>query len=146
MKKPEDNLTFVLMYLGLLPFVVIALAVKFYWPALSVFGPWINLGAIYGLVIVSFMAGSLWGYRIHPHAPFRFLLLLSNYIAINIWIGVFVLRPSDFLWLTALCFLVLLGVDFRLGTLDILSSRYLYHRFIVTLLVILSLVVMGIAV
>jgi hypothetical protein len=125
---------------GLLPFCAGAIAMRAGWPALPLIGPLEPWYSAYGLVIAAFMAGTLWG-RAAPAGPGErgFLLLLSNMVALALWVGAVMLRGPAFDLLLSGAFAILLLADLRLTGPAAYPPGYRRLRIAVTGLVILSL-------
>ncbi len=140
MKKPSPYLTFA----GTIPFIICALLLTFDVDAIRVLGKTEQVLAVYGLVIATFMAGAQWGNHLslddnHPWA-FR-LPILSNIVALLLWLGFLSLTTLGFIVLLILVFLALLLIDYGLCRTHIIDRSYFKVRVYVTCIVVISLIV-----
>lgn len=105
-----------------------------------------RLAASYGLTIVSFMAGVLWGvYLVSEDAVPGNPFLASNAVALIAW-GAFLAGPPKLaLGVMAVLFVYLLYVDYRLCRSGVLDGHYLALRRNVTIIVVLSLAALVLA-
>lgn len=135
------NLYALLTYLGVLPFVAISIGLLFGGHELGYFGSLVKIIESYGLIIVSFMAGTHWGiYISQAIKPKTNLLLTSNIIALSAWLC-FLFAPTKVtLWAYGLSFALLLYIDAELVREKAIMKDYFRTRAIVSLLVISSLV------
>ena len=142
----KQSLYQTLAYAGAIPFVACAVAA---WAGVSLpgpLGPVDRLAASYGLTIVSFMAGVLWGVNLTSEGTVAgHAFLASNAVALIAW-GVFLAGPPKLaLGVMAVLFLYLLYVDYGLGRSGALTGHYLALRRNVTAIVILSLAALVLA-
>ena len=146
MKASEKNLYKTLAYAGAIPFVACAVAALAGFSVPEPAGPVERLAASYGLTIVSFMAGVLWGvYLTHKGAVPGHPFVASNAVALMAW-GAFLAGPPKLaLGIMAALFVYLLYVDFALCRSGVLTEDYFKLRRNVTVIVILSLVVLVLA-
>jgi hypothetical protein len=142
----KQSLYKTLAYAGAIPFVACAVAALAGLSFPAPLGPPERLAASYGLTIVSFMAGVLWGVYLTsrgavPGQPF----LASNAVALIAW-GVFLAGPPKLaLSVMAVLFLYLLYVDYALSRSGALTGDYLALRRNVTAIVVLSLAALVLA-
>jgi hypothetical protein len=109
---------------------------------LEAVGPLDRIAALYGLAIVSFLAGIHWATQIYELQKSSLnLLLASNVVFLFTWFA-FVLGDLDVaLGAQVLALLVLLGVDRWLHGSGLISKHYLHVRFVATSLAVLSLLI-----
>ena len=143
MKKPSPYLTFA----GVIPFVACAIFITLGIDAIRVLGTTTQVLSVYGLVIASFMAGAHWGNHLgladnHPWATK--LPILSNIIALLLWLGFLSLSTTGFIWLLIIGFVCLLLIDYGLRRANVIDNKYFIVRKYVTLIVVLSLFVAAI--
>ena len=135
-----------LAYAGAIPFVVCAVAALV---GVSVPGPAESLerlAASYGLTIVSFMAGVLWGVHLtSDDAATGHLFVASNAVALVAWAAFLAGPPKLALGVMAVLFLYLLYVDYALCRSGVLTEHYLALRRNITAIVILSLTALVLA-
>ena len=140
-----NKLTQFLPYFGAIPFVTFALCLAFNVTNIPVLGDVKQALNIYGLVIASFMAGTLWGLHLHfPKSDTSWhykLPIFSNIIAVLLWFAYIALTPRTILIALILGFLSLIIIDWRLMRDNLITKDYFNIRFIVTRIVILSLIV-----
>lgn len=135
-----------LAYAGAIPFVLCAIALSLGISDLGRIGSVKFVAASYGLTIVSFMAGVLWGIYLIGAQPIPAnLFLVSNAVTIAAWFAFLLTPPTVALGVMALLFLYLLLVDARLTRTGVLDDRYFRTRRNVTLLVVLALILTQIA-
>lgn len=108
---------------------------------------------VYGIVIASFMAGSHWGTHLHLISEkgyssdttkntkiwSYYLPLISNLIAIGLWLAFITLSDSCFFIILISNFLLMLVVDWFLIKADIIQLDYFKIRCLITAIVVLSL-------
>ena len=139
----HNSLYGILAYAGALPFVACALLLAMDIAPIDAMGRWASVAAGYGLAIAAFMAGVHWGIYLQQatRAPVN-LLLTSNAVTVIVWLT-FVLAPVTIsLAVTAIAFIALLLVDYRLAGAELISASYLQLRRNVTLLVLSCLLLM----
>lgn len=129
-----------LAYLGALPFLACALLYGLDVAPLPVLGTYIHVALVYGLVIISFMAGTHWGLYLHAakSSPFN-LFVTSNLITIVAWLLFLTTGPVITLSGFLLGFLSLLWIDYRLSQAGLITTTYYKTRVRVSALVIASL-------
>ena len=140
MTKPSPYLTFA----GTIPFIACALLITFGVDAIRVLGSTEDILAAYGLVIATFMAGAQWGNHLSLADDNSWavrLPILSNIVALALWLGFLTLATADFIWLLILSFISLLIIDYGLYRVQIITAKYFTVRKYVTLIVVISLIV-----
>ena len=140
MKKPSPYLTFA----GTIPFILCAVFITVGIDAVRVLGETTEVLSAYGLVIASFMAGAQWGNHLSlaDDNPWALKLpILSNIIALGLWLGFLSLSTVGFIWLLVVGFISLLIIDYGLNDAQIISDSYFKVRKYVTLIVVVSLIV-----
>lgn len=133
-----------LMYAGLMPFgggLVCLLLDLAYIPVL---GETSKVICIYGLIIATFILGSQWGLHLFLSRHGLCLSILSNALAIGLWLGFLVFETRSVLFLLGIVFMICLAVEWRLFAAGKISAAYFKSRSIVTILATISLVVSGI--
>ncbi|TXD98053.1 DUF3429 domain-containing protein [Psychrobacter frigidicola] len=142
MKKPSPYLTFA----GAIPFVLCAILITMNVDAIRVLGKTEYVLSIYGLVIASFMAGAHWGNHLglaDDNIWAVKLPIFSNIIALALWLGFLSLSAVGFIWLLVVGFIAMLVIDYGLYQASIISPDYFKVRKYVTLIVVVSLVIVG---
>lgn len=143
MKKPSPYLTFA----GTIPFIACAALITLGVDAIQILGATEHILAVYGLVIATFMAGAQWGNHLSL-ADNNFwsvkLPILSNIIALALWLGFLTLATTGFIWLLIVSFISLLMIDYGLNNARIIDDKYFTVRKYVTLIVVVSLIVAAI--
>ena len=143
-----DRLIPILTYAGAIPFVapfLFAAAAPSLPSAWAVYQPMVTLAAFYwGLIILNFMAGTLWGMaatgaHVKGEGALTLwpLLLGSNVIAIISWVNI--LTPYQSPLYMAFGFLALLPLDRIAQHRGLIGDRYYRMRMTVTGLVVASL-------
>ena len=131
-----------LIYLGGLPFVALSLALLTGEYTAEMEARLQSALGGYSFVIAAFMAGTHWGQHWHMREEVSFyLLVLSNVLAIALWVGLVLLAFKAALVLCSAVFIVLLGIDYTLLRLRQLEARYFAHRLRITVVVLASLMV-----
>ena len=135
-----------LAYAGTLPFIVCALLLIFNINLLFDINTLKMILSSYGLIIISFMAGSHWGEHLHIQAESWGLSLpiLSNVIALAAWFSWLILVFRGVLLVYIGLFLALMVVDYYLHQQHLISHAYYRTRCIVTAIVIATLMIMGV--
>lgn len=127
---------------GVTPFLACALLPLMGVEALEPVGPLDRIAALYGLAIVSFLAGIHWATQIYElHKSSFNLLLASNVVFLLTWFAFVVGNLDIALAAQVLALLVLLGVDRWLYGSGLISKHYLKVRFVATALAVISLLV-----
>ena len=140
MKKPSPYLTFA----GATPFIACALLLVMSIDTLPYLGATIDVLSAYGLVIASFMAGSQWGNHLNLADDNKWavrLPLVSNVVAIVLWLGFLLLSSTGFMWLLVIGFASIWAIDYGLNHARIITADYFKVRTYVTAIVVVSLVV-----
>lgn len=139
MKKIFPYLT----YAGAIPFIVCAMCLYVGIQELPLLGSVEKILSIYGLVISSFLAGAHWGQHLSMDKGqwSRWLPILSNAVAIVLWLGflAFSFKMQMVLFIGA--FVVLWMIDYRIFQADVITRHYFQTRLFVTIIVIISLVI-----
>lgn len=147
MSSLQDRITAPhLMYAGTIPFVASAL-IFLVLPASSDWIAPVQEGlSAYALVIGSFMAGVHWGQQLGLAPGWqRALMLLSNAVALALWLG-FLLLPFQLMTLVFVAaFAMLLVIDHGLAGDGHITRRYYFHRKAVTGIVCTALIVAALA-
>lgn len=140
-RRRKDGFHYAFMYAGALPFVGCSGAFLLALSPDYAFGrSWFELLTTYSLIILTFMAGTLWGHSIALKHAKALFLASSNLIALTAWFGFVYLTRAQFLWLAAILFAFLLCLDGGLKKYGVLSKAYFHHRCVVTCLVMACLI------
>lgn len=140
MKKPSPYLTFA----GAIPFVACALLLVIGISDIPILGATADVLSAYGLVIASFMAGSQWGNHLSLADDDKWAIrlpLVSNVIAIVLWLGFLVFPVVGFIWLLIVGFASMWMIDYGLNRARIITPDYFKVRTYVTAIVVVSLIV-----
>ncbi len=140
MKKPSPYLTFA----GAIPFIACAILLVIGISDIPILGATADILSAYGLVIASFMAGSQWGNHLSLADDDKWAIrlpLISNVIAIVLWLGFLMLPVISFIWLLVIGFASMLMIDYGLNRARIITPDYFKARTYVTAIVIVSLIV-----
>ena len=110
--------------------------------AIPPFGPLDQLVNSYGLAIVCFLSGIHWANYLanKDELPFN-LMVSSNVIFLLAWFGFVVGELSTSLAIQIVSLAVLLFIDWRLKTVEVITTHYFRVRLTATSLAIASLVV-----
>lgn len=139
MKMPVKH---ILTYAGTAPFVLSALAL---WSGVAIAQLTASIVMpSYGLLILSFVAGTHWGYVAREEEASKVtlaLLVSSNVAALLAWGFYLLLSKALMLPLLALLFCALLLIDYCLKRKELVSDGYYRMRRNVTLIVCLCLIV-----
>ena len=131
-----------LTYAGAIPFVAGALCLIFGIEQLPGLGSVSNALSVYALVIASFLAGAHWGQHLQASAAWRLALaILSNIIAVLLWLGFVLLSFQALLLAFISAFVALLAIDQRLLQSQLISKQYWQTRYRVSAIVIIALIV-----
>ena len=134
-----------LAYLGALPFVFCALCMLFSVQSLPYVGDVERVLATYGLAIVSFMAGSLWGQQFRAEQSWAWwIAVLSNLITVAAWLGYLLLPHSMFFGFLMIAFVGLLAIDRKQLQRSHISKEYFATRCGVTSVVLITLLLSSI--
>ena len=135
-----------LMYAGTVPFIFSSVFFGLDIHELPLLGSVEKTLSVYALVILSFLAGSHWGQHLHIKKGIwnHYLPILSNIIAVLLWLGFLLFSFKILMVMFTATFFVLLFIDHRLFQMDLISRHYFQTRFFVSLIVIISLIISGI--
>jgi hypothetical protein len=101
-----------------------------------------QLVASYGLAIVCFLAGAHWGtYLSGRSAGSLNLFVISNVIFLAVWFAYVGAGVKTAIAMQIVAFLILLFIDLRLRTGDVISAKYLRARTGATIIAVASLLV-----
>lgn len=131
---------FTLSLLGALPFLGSVILLLLDYDSLTYIGDISYAANTYGLLIVTFMSGILWGlYLTRSDLIGINLFIVSNVITVLVWL-VFLLGAESISFLFyIIVFLALNGIDLYLFRNQVINSKYFKMRCTVTLLVVSSL-------
>lgn len=139
------SLSTYLTYAGSLPFVFGAICSILGYHQLPIIGNITQVITVYTIVIAGFMAGIHWGHKLHLTGKIvNALALVSNLNAIVLWLSASFLPLSIFNIIAIVIFALILFIDWLLKQQNTISAEYFKTRFIVTTIVILSLMVSGV--
>jgi hypothetical protein len=125
-----------LTYLGSLPFFI---AVYLSWSQHTFLGvDGIQWFLTYGLVILSFMAGTLWGQVVNESIQIKSIALASNAVTLAAWFAFLLVGPTVVLIISALGFIVLYVFEVLMMTDIKRPDYYLALRLRVTTLVVVA--------
>ena len=126
---------------GTIPFIASALLPVLGHYSLPYLGPLDQLVASYGLAIVCFLAGAHWGtYLSGRSAGSLNLFVISNVIFLAVWFA-YVGAGVKTIVIQIVAFLILLFIDLRLRTGDVISAKYLRVRTGATMIAVASLLI-----
>ena len=135
---------FLLMALGLIPFIFAAVTTLSDINKLLFINDINRLVGLYCLVIISFMSGVVWGISLMRTMPEKQLatfswhgygkyLYLSNVLALSAWFGFFFVPNSQiFFIISSICFCILLLIDKQFYQLNIIDIGYFKSRCLIT--------------
>ena len=127
---------FVLMGLGLVPFIFAAVAALADINKVFFISDINRLISFYCLAIISFMSGAVWGIGLMRRLPEKQLttlswhdvskyFYLSNALTLSAWCGLFFAPDSQvFFIISSICFCILLLIDKQFCELDIIDKEY----------------------
>lgn len=144
MKKDNIDVTqlpyAILIYGGALPFIIGAILIVFGVETIFLLGDIKQAFSAYGLLIVSFIAGTHWGQQVASKDEMTInLFVTSNIIAIAVWLS-YVMAPFTlFVILLMLYFAILLAIDYVLFSNLEISKSYFVARNIITIIVCIAL-------
>lgn len=135
-----------LTYAGAIPFVICALFLLIDVEQIPLLGSVEQVLSVYALVISTFLTGIHWGQHLHVHEDRWGLILpiISNILAVALWIGFLVLGFHALVIMFVAAFLLLLIIDHQLFRADIISRHYFQTRIGVSSIVIVSLILSGV--
>jgi hypothetical protein len=132
----NSNLIKLLTYLGALPFFLAFYIDLTNQSFLDLMG--IQWFLTYGLLILSFMAGTLWGQVVNEPVKIKRIALLSNVITLSAWFAFLLADPAVVLVIMALGFVALYLLEaFVIKTIK-RPDYYLALRLRVTTLVVVA--------
>ena len=139
------NLFSYLMYAGTLPFILSAICLMLHIQELPLLGSTEVMLSAYGIVIASFLAGSHWGQHLHINKSHWSIALpiLSNLIAVALWIGFLTLSFRMLVALLSIIFVILLMIDRQLLKGHFITDLYFKARFFVSSIALVSLMLSG---
>lgn len=136
-----------LTYAGAIPFIFCALLLMLDMAIVPYLGSVADMISVYGLVIATFLAGAQWGQHLSLQNHWRQTLpIISNAIAILLWLGFLYLSFQPLMLMMAAVFLMLLHIDYGLYKGDVITRHYFKTRCRVTAIVVMSLLMAGTAV
>ena len=129
-------------YAGAVPLIACAVMPLFGYHTINTLGSLDYVARVYGLVIVSFMAGVHWGTYLYQResAPVN-LLITSNALTIAVWIIFLSAGPGLTLLALIAAFVGLLVIDYHLRRAELIPADYFQMRVIVTTIVVLALLI-----
>ena len=131
-----------LTYAGAIPFIFCAMCLSIDIRQLPLLGSVEKILSIYGIVISSFLAGAHWGQHLHIQGFWnRALPILSNIIAVLLWLGFLMLSFKMLMAMFVAAFIILLFIDQRLFQIDLITRPYFQTRCIVSAIVVFSIVI-----
>jgi hypothetical protein len=132
------------LYVGVLPFAFCLSLSYFNFHSITFLGSINHIFYSYALLISCFMSGALWGHYSNKKNNLSVLsAIVSNIIIIVSWIC-FLIFPNYILgYIFSASFIVLFCMDFYLCKIGQLSGKYLFHRLIVTIIVVFFIILNG---
>lgn len=144
MKLSDGQRQNMLAYLGAFPFVGTALLMSMGINAIPLVGSLFSAITIYALIIATFMAGSHWGQQLGFSDNWRLKLqIVTNMQAVGLWLSYLWLSDSWLMLMLVTSFLVSLWLDQQLKQARLIDASYWQARLKVTIIVVLSLVLIG---
>lgn len=136
-----------LAFAGSLPFLAAALSLSMGYSHYPMIGEVAQAIVVYALVIAAFMAGSQWGQQFDQSDVWaKRLQWYSNLNAVGLWLA-FILLPYAWLLVALIVsFLGALWLDQQLYRAAMMTRHYWQIRWILTSIVVLSLLVVGLSV
>ena len=135
-----------LTYAGSIPFLLSALLLNTDIGTQNFSSNLQHLLSVYGLVIGSFMAGTLWGQQLNENSGWqRSVLLCSNAIALALCAAFVTFSFTSLMVVYAISFLLLLLIDYHLSQNGQRHAAYFKLRFKVTILVVLAIGISALA-
>lgn len=132
-------------YAGSLPFLACALLLCADFHFIPILGSVEKIIGIYGLVIASFVAGSHWGQHLSFCNKWSYYLPISSNINTIFLCFSYLLFPFKyFLIVLIISFLVLLFIDRKMFYDGLITKEYFHIRFLITLVVVESLIISNI--
>ena len=135
-----------LIYIGSIPFILCAVYFIADLHDMPLLVSIERILSAYGLVILSFLAGSHWGQHLYLNKVIwgRVLAVMSNIITLSLWFGFLLLNFKMLMALFASVFFILIVIDYYLYLINLISLHYFQIRFLVSVIVIISLIISGI--
>ena len=130
--------------LGTIPFVIGAIFTTLGYQQLFFVGDLALMVESYGLIIVVFMSGVHWGHYLSDKNCHSInLLITSNVITLISWFAFLILSVELILIVYCLAFSILLYIDAKLLSIQVINKPYYKLRLIITTIVILSLLIVA---
>jgi hypothetical protein len=140
--KRAGDPTRLLAHLGTIPFLAGALLLTAGIQRIGTALDTVTLMGSYGLAIISFMAGTLWGVsKRSVGASEHGILVVSNVVTLAAWVGFLILPSPLLLLLLTLLFPLLLAADYQLMKQAQITISYFRLRCHVTGVVVAALLV-----
>ncbi|MCY4305516.1 MAG: DUF3429 domain-containing protein [Aestuariivita sp.] len=132
------------VYAGAIPFVICTALLIFDVDVLPFLGSTVTVLSVYTLIIVSFLAGSLWGQHLYVEGELKdFLPIYGNIFAISLWLAYLVLPYRFWLVIVGLILIFLRVVDHMLFNNGFVDDGYMKARLDATWIVIITLCISG---
>ena len=133
-----------LSYAGVLPLACCVSLSYFNFHSITFLGSISHIFYSYALLIISFMSGALWGHYTNKKNNIGVLAaIVSNIITIVSWVC-FLIFPHYILgYIFSASFIVLFCMDCYLFNIGQLSGKYLFHRLIITIIVVFFIILNG---
>jgi len=135
-----------LIYTGAIPFLFCSVCFIVDFHEVPLFGSIERILSVYGLIILSFLAGSHWGQQLYISKTVWGIVLavLSNIIALCLCFGFLLLSFKMLMAMFSAAFFILIIIDYFLFKIELLSGNYFLTRFLASTIVIVSLIISGI--
>ena len=134
------NTSNILILMGSIPFIFF-MALSFF-SLDNFFNYSINyLASIYSIIIISFISGTHWGIFLNNNIPIN-LFASSNIVTITVYFSFLTLDNFYFTLISIICFISLLLFDFYIYKQAITLIDYFVIRFLVSMIVIFSLLIL----
>ena len=133
---PQSRLIQLLTYLGAVPFYLALYLVTTNQALLGLIG--VHWFKTYGLVILSFMAGTIWGQVVNASARVRRLALASNAVSLLAWFAYLLVDTQAVLTILATGFVALYILEALIMDHVKRPDYYLGLRLRVTVLVVMA--------
>ena len=119
-----------LTYAGAIPFALGAIFLNFDITEIPPLGSVEPVLSVYGVMIASFMAGAHWGqhFQIKNRFWHFYLPVVSNIIVLVLWFSFLILSFKIFMAMLVLGFVALLGVDYYLSRINVITHHYFKTR------------------
>ena len=132
-----------LIYTGAIPFVLCAVSFINDLHEVPLLGSIEKILSVYGLIILSFLAGSYWGQQLYINKVVWGIVLavLSNIIALCLWVGFLLLSFKILMVMFSAAFFIIIIIDYFLFKVGLISSNYFQTRLLVSAIVIASLII-----